>query len=159
MLGYSNGLPVKFTDGASMMYNMHPTYFECKVDAFAGDSGSPICRVDNGEVIGILCQGNEDYILDSNYAGRGQTRCVPQRVKTITIKGYEKCQRISKLTFVRDYLACWSSGFKLRTMKNHSISIHTPGFYVLGECMNSACTLLNQPSCRLHGTRGTFQWE
>lgn len=158
MLGYCNGLPLKFTDRALIMNNAHSTYFECKVDAFGGNSGSPLCRIDNGEVVGILAAGNEDYILDSNYEGRDQTRCVSKRVKVKDTKEFERCQRASKLTFVKDYLACWSSGFKLRTIV-HPISIASPGFYILGECMSSTCTTLNQPIWRLRGTRGTFQWE
>ncbi len=158
MLGYPNGLPMKFTDCATIMNNTPLTYFECKVDAFGGNSGSPLCRIDNGEVVGILGEGNEDYEQVSNYKGRGQTRWVPNRAKATDIKEYEKCQRTSKLMFVKDYLACWSSGFKLRTI-DHPISMSSPGFYVLGECMNSACTALNQPIWRLRGTQGTFQWE
>ena len=101
MLGHPSGLPVKFTGSGAIMKNL-TCYFECKVDACGGNSGSPLCRLDTGEVVGILCEGNTDYVIDNDYEKKGIQRCISNRMQTSTVKEYEKCQSITMLTAVKE---------------------------------------------------------
>ncbi len=66
-------------------------------------------------------------------------------------------QSIYTLTSVKEYVENWASGFKLRKIEP-PISTNDPGLYVLGQCINTACTAVNQPLWVEHGY-GTFYWE
>lgn len=143
MIGYPSGLPGKLTDGATLMSNSHTSYFELKADACGGNSGSFVCREDTGEVVGILCEGNTDYVIDQNYNGTGLKRCVSNKIKNPAIKAYEKCQRISELKFLKHCIERWSIGFKLHTIPLPT-EAGTFGFYILGHCTSGTCSVENR---------------
>ena len=73
------------------MCNAHSHHFKCDLDAFAGNSGSPVFREDTHEVVGILCVGNKDYVPDPNYGGESVTRYKPNTisVQEVASVGYE----------------------------------------------------------------------
>ena len=58
MLGYPMGLPLKFTS-PGIIQKVKKYSFECQIDAFEGNSGSPLFF--EGKVVGILYAGNKDY--------------------------------------------------------------------------------------------------
>lgn len=60
MVGHPNGLPTKAAINArTLSEEFH--YLYTSLDAFQGNSGSPVCHFQTGEVIGILVAGNRDY--------------------------------------------------------------------------------------------------
>lgn len=60
MAGYPSGLPLKITDGAQVLKNSGHI-LATNLDAFSGNSGSPVLNVRTNEVVGILVSGNDDY--------------------------------------------------------------------------------------------------
>ena len=104
MLGHPQGLPMKFTGGARLLENTHEDYFQSDLDAFEGNSGSPVMNKKTGEVIGILCSGHADL----EYFQEGNRRKIRVRQITqadITTRGREKCQSIYRLP-LENILCC-----------------------------------------------------
>lgn len=67
-------------------------YFESSVDAFAGNSGSPILDINNEEVVGVLVSGNGDFKKDW-YKGCYEERKYSERYSS----EYEKALRIDSV--------------------------------------------------------------
>lgn len=61
MIGYPCGLPEKVSLNADIHNTSHPEYFYTSLDAFQGNSGSPVFSMDTHEVIGILVSGEVDF--------------------------------------------------------------------------------------------------
>jgi len=59
-IGYPSGLPEKLSINASVTSN-ELQYFYTSLDAFQGNSGSPVFNLDTHQVIGILVSGEVDY--------------------------------------------------------------------------------------------------
>lgn len=58
MLGHPFGLPLKYTDNASILsLDLEKHSFHHELDAFSGNSGSPIFNMENNEIIGVLVRG------------------------------------------------------------------------------------------------------
>jgi V8-like Glu-specific endopeptidase len=105
MLGHPYGLSIKFVgNGSVQKRNLHhKDFFESNLDAFAGNSGSPVFNKMTMEVEGMLCSGSEeDYEVTNNYRG-GKER----RIQALQItredsgrKGFEICQRLNVLRFL-----------------------------------------------------------
>lgn len=62
LMGFPSGLPLKVADSSTILKNSSPYFFESDVDAFRGNSGSPIFDSITGKVIGILSSGQNDYV-------------------------------------------------------------------------------------------------
>ncbi len=60
--GHPNGLPKKLAGGASVRRNTASGYFEADLDAFGGNSGSPVIDATTGQLEGLLVRGNTDYV-------------------------------------------------------------------------------------------------
>ncbi|HTL12478.1 MAG TPA: serine protease [Bdellovibrionota bacterium] len=67
LAGYPGGLPVKWVGVGAWTGSTHPRTFLASLDAFGGNSGSPVVRLSTGEVEGILIAGagHDDYAPDS----------------------------------------------------------------------------------------------
>lgn len=91
MLGHPMGLPVKYTYNGLVPHTPSKleTHFEAAIDAFHGNSGSPIFDDSTHEVIGILTNGNDDY---TEINGKTVEYHVDSQKS-----GYEKCQRMTIL--------------------------------------------------------------
>ncbi|MGH7890067.1 MAG: trypsin-like serine peptidase [Thermodesulfobacteriota bacterium] len=94
MLGHPSGLPLKYTQGG-MVAEKEPqreSEFEAKIDAFAGNSGSPVFNALTHRVIGILVRGNLDF-------DKGSSSTSLHHASQLEIQkgGYEKCQRTTTL--------------------------------------------------------------
>ncbi len=63
MIGFPSGLPMKLADNAKV-YLKEKTVFYTNLDAFTGNSGSPVFNI-NGDVEGILISGARDYVDSS----------------------------------------------------------------------------------------------
>jgi V8-like Glu-specific endopeptidase len=107
LIGHPLGLPMKIDDGAKVMSlsaeerkNLvqsllrRQNYFTANLDAFAGNSGSPVFNEDTGKVEGILIQGSEDFTQDS------QTGCMKSIHRgNSALTSVEKIMRITKVKF------------------------------------------------------------
>jgi V8-like Glu-specific endopeptidase len=61
LLGHPSGLPLKISTGA-VTSAVEPHSFICDVDAFAGDSGSPLLDSETGLVAGVFIAGTPDWV-------------------------------------------------------------------------------------------------
>ncbi len=93
ILGHPCGIPLKYAGDAKLLKKKDPNWFECDLDAFGGNSGSPVFDANTNKVIGILIRGNEDF--DTSWTGRRSYHHVTPN--EINVNGYEKCQRLSTL--------------------------------------------------------------
>ncbi len=70
--GYGSGLPVKIDDGGesgSQVRDGRPgslDYFTANLDTFGGNSGSGVFLEETGELVGILVNGDTDYVYDGS---------------------------------------------------------------------------------------------
>lgn len=62
MIGHPMGLPMKITLGAEVWHTDDEWVFSANLDAFSGNSGSPVLNRQTGEVEGILVRGGEDFV-------------------------------------------------------------------------------------------------
>jgi V8-like Glu-specific endopeptidase len=63
MIGHPSGLPLKVTEGAKVLA-LQPGILVTNLDAFQGNSGSPVLDEKSGLVVGILVSGLPDYRSD-----------------------------------------------------------------------------------------------
>jgi tetratricopeptide (TPR) repeat protein len=118
MLGHPLGLPLKLTMGAEVKERTKPKrtdeikegdeapLFDADLDAFAGNSGSPIFELERGTIIAMLFAGN-----NAKFKSNEKTIYVDQVSKQmISTYGYEKCLKISSIDFLKTVL---SSSFKM----------------------------------------------
>lgn len=61
MIGYPMGIPQKVAVNARVYDIDHPEYFYTTLDAFQGNSGSPVFNANTHKVIGVLVSGELDY--------------------------------------------------------------------------------------------------
>ncbi|WP_083629222.1 S1 family peptidase [Tenacibaculum agarivorans] len=66
MIGHPLGLPKKAAINARILDNSPMKYFYTSLDAFQGNSGSPVLDVDTHKVIGVLVSGERDYVFNGN---------------------------------------------------------------------------------------------
>lgn len=63
VIGYPSGLPVKITSpNTSKIRSVSSTTYVCDLDTFRGNSGSPVFDETTMKVIGIVIEGESDYI-------------------------------------------------------------------------------------------------
>lgn len=77
MLGYPSGLPLKVVGGATVRSVSDPGFFLADLDAFGGNSGSPIFNERTNAIEGVLFAGDQDFGLNEDetcvvVARRGQ---------------------------------------------------------------------------------------
>ena len=97
MIGHPSGMPLKATE-AGLLIQVAPgkPYLRTMLDAFFGNSGSPVFAP-NGEVVGIVSEGSRDY------ADRG--RCsVPMRVGDEDAHGYWELVTRTDAGSMREYI-------------------------------------------------------
>jgi hypothetical protein len=61
-MGHPARLPIKFADGSIVRDNTPSSYFIANLDAYGGNSGSPVFGTDN-VVEGVLVRGDADFTL------------------------------------------------------------------------------------------------
>lgn len=135
MLGHPTGLPLKFTGNALVKESTHPNRFAADLDAFAGNSGSPVFDLSH-RVVGILIEGQKDYEVTSDYRGTGERRVQASKVPP---NSFEGCTKISSLGFVHAIL---KSIEKVPTGVP-KIGEVKPGLNIEGYCGNADCSNAN----------------
>lgn len=66
MIGYPCGLPAKVALNAGVEENSHPQFFYTSLDAFQGNSGSPVFSMRTHEIIGVLVSGEVDFVWNGS---------------------------------------------------------------------------------------------
>jgi S1-C subfamily serine protease len=94
MLGHPYGLPKKVAANASIQDNSGLGYFYTTLDAFAGNSGSPVFRLQTNELIGILVSGEIDFKWNGS--------C---NVSNICRIPYCRGEKVIRITAIKDFLA------------------------------------------------------
>ncbi|NUM89702.1 MAG: hypothetical protein HUU37_10895, partial [Bdellovibrionales bacterium] len=89
LAGYPSGLPMKVVEDARVT-RVREIHLNAQVDAFGGNSGSPVTRRETGELLGILVEGGEDFEEDPAAgcrrarACRGGARCGSEKILRIS---------------------------------------------------------------------------
>ncbi|EFM11044.1 peptidase S1 and S6 chymotrypsin/Hap [Paenibacillus curdlanolyticus YK9] len=89
LIGYPAGLPIKVAGDAEVLLNQKPTHFAASLDAFHGNSGSPVFNSSTNEVEGILVRGEVDFVSNGS--------CNVANVCTTACKG-EDCTRTTEFS-------------------------------------------------------------
>lgn len=136
MLGHLGGLPLKHTANAEVMKHEHKSYFEANLDAFRGHSGSPVFLLETHKVAGMLFQGNSEDFDIVNGIARAH-RVTPEEIER---NGYEKCYKITALTFLQATLPSIDIPNAPAGFFGHI----KPGLNVEGKCTNVQCRAGNR---------------
>lgn len=107
MLGHPSGLPMKWTTSAEVKENVEQKdYFKADLDAFSGNSGSPIFSDETHQVIGMLVEGiplGYDTKFDETQ-GIYVKKLHHATAEDLKKYGYEKCQKLTSLSFLNSVL-------------------------------------------------------
>ncbi|EQC46570.1 serine protease [Bacteriovorax sp. Seq25_V] len=95
MIGHPLGLPMKVTKGANVWHTDEEWVFTANLDAFGGNSGSPVINESTGLVEGILVRGGEDF-TDTEDGLATANICAVNNTEEICTIG-EEVTRITKL--------------------------------------------------------------
>ena len=105
VVGHPMGLPMKATDGGEVnlmndvereniiqSFFLKRNYFTANLDAYAGNSGSPVFNKKTKKVEGILIQGAEDFEYNE------EKECLQSKhLSNSPLETYEKVMRINKI--------------------------------------------------------------
>ncbi|TRZ70713.1 MAG: serine protease [Bacteroidetes bacterium] len=89
MIGHPLGLPLKYTP-KGQIYKLNKDVLITNLDAYAGNSGSPVFDSQSNKIVGILVSGNEDFEKTSS----GCCRSVPYAINYPLDNFGEKVVRI-----------------------------------------------------------------
>lgn len=74
-VGYPKGLPGKLAPEGQVRSNTHPNYFIATLDTYKGNSGSAVFNSQSRLVEGILVNGEDDFIYDTDKKCRRSNVC------------------------------------------------------------------------------------
>jgi hypothetical protein len=94
ILGHPCGLPIKYAPGGAVRGNNAKTFFRADLDAFGGNSGSPVFG-DDWTVEGLLISGAPDFVADPECKCQ-RSLVIPVRDGTTDPPG-EDCVRVTEL--------------------------------------------------------------
>jgi tetratricopeptide (TPR) repeat protein/V8-like Glu-specific endopeptidase len=107
MLGHPFGLPLKLALSGEVQKANHPDFFGANIDAYTGNSGSPLFVHDSGKLVGMHLRGIKDYVRDGN---KIRIRTVSEREIENREASYETCHKIASIDLVKTVL---TSSFKM----------------------------------------------
>ncbi len=129
MVGHPIGLPMKYTGNAQVQRTSGRHEVLTDLDAFGGNSGSPIFDQQH-QVVGILVRGADDFAVDPDYQGTGQQRLVAHVTDN---PESETIVRVASLAFVKAFLP------SLAVVPGGGSTQYEPGLSLEGECGSEAC--------------------
>lgn len=62
-IGHPSGLPLKYSGNGLIFKENRSPHFDANLDAFRGNSGSPVFDEETNKIIGILLKGNIDFVF------------------------------------------------------------------------------------------------
>lgn len=77
LLGHPLGLPLKYSDEAVILKNHNKLYFKSDLDAYTGNSGSPVFSEQSLKVKGVLVSGEDDFEKPTKGQCRHSKICLP----------------------------------------------------------------------------------
>jgi V8-like Glu-specific endopeptidase len=92
MIGHPKAMPLKWDDGGEVKENTATNYFKANLDAFKGNSGSPVINAETGVVEGLLVNGNTDFNYNAKDKCNQVNVCLDSGCSTA--KKYERVTRI-----------------------------------------------------------------
>lgn len=84
--GYPMGVPLKITPGGSIVENSEELWFRYDLDAFGGNSGSPVVDAETGLVEGIHVRGATDFETSTE---NGESCDVPHRCDEVDTDNFD----------------------------------------------------------------------
>lgn len=97
MIGYPSGVPAKITLGGVSLREASEFSFTAHIDAFHGNSGSPVLHAETGEVEGILVRG-----ADPDYRRNDQGCLWPRVISSAELGDPGNKETISSVESFRD---------------------------------------------------------
>lgn len=107
VIGHPTMMPLKVSDGGTVLANANPYQFTTSLDTFQGNSGSAVFNAQTGLLEGILVSGKTDYIPSDakdpkscvvvNTCDMDGTNCMGKDRGSIEVPG-ENVTRITTLT-------------------------------------------------------------
>jgi hypothetical protein len=94
ILGHPRGLPIKHAGGAVVRDNTPDSCFIANLDAYGGNSGSPVFNFDDNVVEGVLAVGDADFVTDAD------NNCRRSRVCPATGCVGELCTRTTEFSAI-----------------------------------------------------------
>ncbi len=138
MLGHPFGLPLKYTRDAVVIEQIPTsTYFTSNLDAFIGNSGSPVFLSKTHEVVGMLFMGdmedfeNKEGALSTYHASAHDEA----KFKEGTSK-HERCYKATALTFLQTTL----TSINIPEVPTQLLRTIRKGLNVEAKCSNQTCT-------------------
>ena len=101
IIGHPSGIPTKIADNGRVLSNNSLHYFTTDLDAFAGNSGSPVINTNTGLVEGVLRFGERDY---EDYINEQGEVCNKAKVCQPNQCDGEKVTRINSVEGIPSYL-------------------------------------------------------
>lgn len=100
MIGYPDGLPVKYAPGAEVRDNSPKEYFVANLNSFHGNSGSGVFDTATKRLVGVLVRGEPDYVP---VRGRNCSRpnSCPQFCDANGCKLHCEGEQVTRIAFVR----------------------------------------------------------
>jgi hypothetical protein len=89
IIGHPVGLPQKYAAGANVKTNGQKAVFTATLDAYGGNSGSPVFDVSN-QIVGLLVRGAPDFVKNPD------GRCIASQIYPTTGKDGEVCVRAAE---------------------------------------------------------------
>jgi V8-like Glu-specific endopeptidase len=97
VIGFSQGLPMKYTDDAQIKKISYSTLFT-NSDTFTGNSGSPVFNLETGNVEGLIYRGYEDLQAAT---GENGNFCIENK-KFPQSNLVERVYRITKIKYLKN---------------------------------------------------------
>lgn len=138
MMGHPFGLPLKFTRNAVVIeQNSASTYFTANLDAFRGNSGSPVFHSETLEVVGMLYKGDmEDFICKEGTLYTHHASADDEKQFKEGEWKHERCYKATGLHFLQATL----SSIDLPDISKHFWGAMKQGLNVEATCTNQECT-------------------
>lgn len=124
-LGHGFGLPLKIAlKGTVAVAPGCGEHFDCDLDVFSGNSGSPVFNADNHRVVGILIRGERNFIHGPHEEHEGKHCLLPSTASGIGDR--EECQIMKPIIDILEELQNATPSNTASVAKNISIETEPP---------------------------------
>lgn len=92
-IGHGFGLPLKLSPCGKIVEDRKDGFFECSIDFFSGNSGTPVFDAFTHKLLGVLTRGKKDLYIEKDKT-RGEQSVIPGVLQEPMLAG-EVCQKIT----------------------------------------------------------------